>query len=531
MLKAFTRIKWYSLLLAAIMVILSGMSMSFIGPKEASAAVDYPYQEVMFVGDTGNNINIQGYADNSLINVWPTNGYSNERWRLSTTDGVNFKIINMTTNTLLSTSNWSMADGTSCVLFTDSNRSEQLWRFVGVDLDAYGDYKTYKIVNSTNTNMALTLNAGQGLVYISSYTGTANQKWKLNSSGIIGFAGDSKDPNGQSKAGTIGGLLGTTVFVTDYASFKSALIDPNPKTIVVAANIDCNAEPVITRVASNKTVIGSYAANTLTDPRLQTDDYTHVAGVGNNIIFKNLNIVVQNKPNIESIAIYGSRNVWIDHNTFTSTLNIDVNEVGKFVWANYSDYTATDVDNITISYNQFKHRYWCVAFGANSLTKDHATAAYNYFDSCIRRTPQLGNGQLHALNNYYQRTYPSLDDAPMAQIIGGSGSQVYSDANRFNNFKQVSSGYWDIELQGPNIIDVGSYTNKGVTPVSAPYLLPSPGGSGTTFNPSSKYSYKIIKAYDSVNGNDVRRFATNYTGVVSSYSQLKYIHYPDFYNY
>lgn len=330
--------------------------------------------------------------------------------------------------------------------------------------------------------------------------------------------------------------MGKTVFVNTLAELKSALLDPNPLTVVISSNIDnANSETYDLRIASNKTIIGSFAANRLTDPRLRTDDYFKVEKVSNNIIIKNLDIEVKNREDVVAIAIYGSRNVWIDHTTFNSSLPIDKDEVGKFVWVNTSTYTNTDPDYVTLSYNKFYHRYWTVAFGTtSSLIRNNATVMLNYFDSCVRRTPQSGNGRLHVLNNFIQRTLPSTDDAGYASIIGGAGAHVYSDANRFNNFRKASSGYWDTEITidpAATVKDVGSYTNKGQNgPVATPYALPAPNGTVTGFNPATKYSYPIIKAY-SASGNDVKKFATTYTGAVSSFGGLKYIHYPEFQSY
>ena len=524
--------------LTAIRLIILGLYALFgaaLIPSHALAQITYPYQEVMIVGSTSNNLNVSGYANNSSINTFPTTGGSNERWRFSTTDGVNFKIINMTTNTLVSPYNWATTTGTSCVLFSDSSRDEQLWQFVGADTDVNGDYLNYKIVNKQNTSVVLTLNTSTSLVTIVTYSSLSNQKWKLNSSGLVGFAGFCKDLNGNDKTGTIGGLLGTTVFVTDLASFKAALLNTSPQTIVIAANIDnANSEVYDLRIASNKTIIGSYAANRLTDPRLRTDDTFNVFPASNNIIIKNLDIEVVNRSNVEAIAVYGSRNVWIDHCTFNSSLPVDVTEVGKFIWVNTRN--NADPDYVTVAYNEFYHRYWTVAFGtASSLIRNNATVMLNSFDSCAHRTPQQGNGCIHVLNNYIVRTVAAVNNDGYSAIIGGPGAKVYSDANRFDNFILESSGFWDTEItidSAASVKDVGSYTNKGQSaPAATPYLLPTPSGAVTTFSPVAKYSYRIIKSYDSSAGNDVKKFCTTYVGTVSSYSNLKYIHYPEFSSY
>ncbi|MCZ4141323.1 hypothetical protein BZG17_26210, partial [Escherichia coli] len=94
--------------------------------------------------------------------------------------------------------------------------------------------------------------------------------------------------------------------------------------------------------------------------------------------------------------------------------------------------------------------------------------------------------------------------------------------------------YWDTEITidpQATVKDVGSYTNKGENgPVSTPYPLPAPGGTATLFNPASHYSYPIVRAYAS-SGNDVKGFASAYTGATNRTAGLKYIHYPEFQSY
>lgn len=89
------------------------------------------------------------------------------------------------------------------------------------------------------------------------------------------------------------------------------------------------------RIASNKTIIGSYGAKTLTDPRLRTDDYFKKEDVSNNIILKNLDIQVKDREDVVAFAVYGSNNVWVDHCTFNNSLALDKDEVGKFIWVKY----------------------------------------------------------------------------------------------------------------------------------------------------------------------------------------------------
>ncbi|WFR60945.1 pectate lyase [Paenibacillus amylolyticus] len=496
---------------------------------ETSSEVQYPVQEVLIVGETDRNLALQEH-DNSRIHTELSSGESNQRWRLSTSDGIYFQIINMKTNKPLSQNDLTDTTVTHDATVSDTDENSQLWQFVGADKDAYGDFYNYAIVSKNDSNLVLTEGTSNNMLTLSHYIGSANQKWKLNSSGIVGYAG-FVEQNGKIKTGTTGGLLGETIEVRDYPSLKKALNDDLPRTIIVAANIDLSVEPVVTKIGSNKTIIGSYFAHTLTNPRFVTDDPYGVTGVSNNIILKNLNIEVDNRPGLINLSVYGSRNVWVDHCTFDSNMPVDVNEVGKYIWVNHSGSRDLDPDYYTISYSKFSNRYWAVTFGAKSIDQNNATVAYNYFDSCVRRTPETGNGRLHALNNFIERDN-SYEDFPYAAILGAYEAHTYSEGNRFENFHRLSTGYWDKELMSTYVMDVGSYTDSGVTSTAMPYAYKMYATDVvTSYNPSVDYSYKVIQAYDGVNGNDVKKFNIEHTGSVSNYTDLKYIEYPEFAHY
>ncbi|WFR60902.1 pectate lyase [Paenibacillus amylolyticus] len=490
-----------------------------------SVKAKYPFQEVHIVSSTDGNLAIQ----EGQLQTGSDTVKSNERWRLSTTDGTYFQIINMENELLLTANNNETHD----IYYTeasDAYADQQLWSIVGQDKDSYGDFYNYIIANKDNPSLVLTEENNQ--IKISPDQEMPNQKWKLNSSGIVGYAGFVNDKdNNIIKTATTGGLLGVTVEVRDYESFKRALDDDVPKTIIVAADIDMGVEPVVTKIGSNKTIIGSYHANTLTNPRFFTDDPYGVSKVSNNIIIKNLNINVDNRPGLITLSVYGTRNLWVDHSSFDSNMPVDVNEVGKYIWINYSGNQDLDPDYYTISYSKFSNRYWAVTFGANSITQNHGTVAYNFFDACVRRTPETGNGRLHALNNYIQRDSNDVDN-PYAAILGAYEAHTYSEGNRFEGFHQLKSGYWDFELGSTYVKDVGSYTNSGVNPTLIPHLLKTQEVDAmTTYDPNEHYKYKVLKAYDENNGYDVKKFTSEYSGIVASSDKLKYVDFPEFSEY
>lgn len=503
-----------------------GFILAGIPADKSYAAVNYPAQAVKFTACDGKNLNIKGYADNSQLNTWEDNGAKNDNWYIQyVSDGV-YKIVNQNTNKLISAENYRASAGAKSVILPDNNNGTQQWNITGVEKDYLGNYLYYKITNNQNKNLALTYDSNSNSITLQNYTGGTNQKWKLNCDGLEGFAGNCNTSNGE-KAGTIGGLLGKTVFVNDLSSLKNALLDDKPLTVVIASNIDnCNSEMYDLRIASNKTIIGSYGANRLTDPRLRTDDYFKKEKVSNNIILRNLDMEVKEREDVVAFAVYGSDNIWVDHCTFNCSLKLYYDEVGKFIWVNRSEYAGDDPDFVTLSYNKFNHRFWGIAFGAGGTTQDRATVMYNYFDTIVQRTPHLGNGSLHVYNNFHKRSQATLYNDGYAAIKGGDGAQIYSESNRFEDFQKESSGYWDNEFEVSDkstCTDIGTYTNRGEKPVSVPYKI-SLNYKKSSWNPSSNYGYSVIKAYGS---NDTKDFCTKYSGAVSSLSNLKYINYSE----
>lgn len=505
---------------AAAITFAMGISVS----ASSTADLSYPPQTVKIMAYGGErDLNITGYGEGAALNTWTLNGSQNENWRIDYVSSGVYKIVNVAADKLLSVSGNNASSNAECILMKDNGSDAQKWRIEGVEKDFLGNYLYYKIVNYANPSLALSWNTTTNEITLKNYTGANNQKWKLNCEGLTGFAGNCIVDEGE-KAGTIGGLLGETVYVYNLNELKTALLREEPLTIVIADNIDGFIEHKYDlMVGSNKTIIGSYNANDLQDPKLRTDDYYKKLEPSDNIIIKNIDLNVGGVEDMMAIAVYGSKNVWIDHCSFSSTLPMYYDEVGKYIWVNTSSYAGENPDFVTVSYNDFNRKFWGVAFGADTLGENRATVAYNKFTSICQRAPQLGNGQLHALSNYYVRNEATRDNAGYASLKAGSGAQVYSDAQRWENYTKESSGAWDNEVEvhsNAGFTDNGSYTNRGETPADTPYRYTASNCSSSSWNPSSNYSYEIVSAYG---GKDIKEFCNSYSGSAKYFDALKYI--------
>lgn len=477
--------------------------------------VSYPIQVInLSIYTMNRNLNIS----ENIVNTQKLDNSDGQNWQIKYVSSGVYNIINTSNGKYLT------ANGTECTIYSKNSNENQNWNIIGVTKDFNGYFLYYKIIN-VSTGTALTYYQDSNKVGLTSYTNDNAQKWKINCYGLDGFASNCMVSEGE-KAGTIGGLLGKTIYVNSVDEFKSALDFTEPLTIIVNSNLDCSSAGYI-RIRDNKTILGSYNANTIQDCMLRTNNEYGTEGdnPSDNIIIKNIDFEAINNSNKILIQIWSSRNIWIDHCTFNSQLDRNKDEVGKFIWINtpYESYLdAKDrlrsPDYITISYNTFANRYWTVAYGTQNdeTTRCRTTLMYNIWDNCVRRCPQIGNGIGHIYNNYYIGN-DNGNDSGTSQIISGDGSNMLSENCRFQSLtgKEIVGG-------SDPYRDSGSYTSMNST--STPYQLEySPKVIGTWYPSITNYGYSLIDAYNT-KGTDVKDFCLKYSGAFKLDDNIKYIH-------
>ncbi|MCQ2122457.1 MAG: RICIN domain-containing protein [Fibrobacter sp.] len=500
-------------------------------------AATYPVNYVRFgMHDSNRNLNISGMSSGSPLNTWITNGVKNEAWQIEYVEDGVYKIKNAATGRYVT------ADGDTARLADEGSAATQNWKIEGVEKDFIGQNLYYKVTNASS-GKALNFNSAGNSVTLATYSGKGEQKWRLDLNGLEGFAANAKVDEG-IKAGTIGGLLGKTVFASTNEQLKNYLNAEEPLTIVLTANLDFQKEGTV-RVRDNKTLIGSYEANTLSDIQLQNNAYGYRASkddavydpASDNIVIMNLDFEVVNVKDRIVVSIYSGKNVWIDHNSFISKLTNSVTEVGKFVWVN-TPYNASDMkrspDFVTVSYNIMKNRYWTLVYGTqNGVTKEDRTSVmFNVFEGCVRRLPEIGNGSAHVYSNYYNRTNTSVENDPIAGIIIDNGASGYVESNRFEGHRVEPSGYTDFVIMcgGRNMTQNDNYTNQSKTGASnvTPYLWTSTDSYTTPaaaswFTPSKIYGYNKIKSYDPSGAKDAKAFDSKYSGAQKNKANFIYI--------
>lgn len=487
----------------------------------------YPVQEFRFgIGDTNRSITISGTNSGDYVSSAEFLGNRTQKWYLNYIASGVYEIVNSQTGYVLTN------EGGLAVTSPDTDGANQRWHITAVSQDFEGNDLYYKIVSNADSTAALTFDTESNSFSVDSYTGALYQTYKLNLDGLEGFAGNCM-VNGKEKAGTIGGLLGETVFCDTVEKAVAALDSTEPKTVVVTANLNfVNQGKDKQRIRDDKTLVGSYKANTITDCLLRNDDFWGKDDrPSQNIVIRNMTFRGEYLSSGGSgnllLQFYGVRNLWLDHNSFSASFaqNKD-HEVGKFVWINtpsegWSDgkYNGYNPDYITASYNNFLNRYWTFAFGSQNkdTSRLHTTLMFNKWEQCSRRCPQYSNGYDHNYNNYHTVTNGSNPNKS-SQVIGGEGSRVINENCRFE-------GYTGNELD-PDRNSCISFTDKGSYTAGNPSGAVSPinftNHKSDTWKVTDCYGYHLVSAYNA-NNTDIKAFCNAYSGAWNAYNKIHYI--------
>ncbi|SET22805.1 pectate lyase family protein [[Clostridium] polysaccharolyticum] len=478
----------------------------------AASFAEYPAELVRISTANGSrNLNISGTADGATLNTDTTRGTQNENWRFDYVVSGVFRIVNMGTGKVLATRNDSTNGGTSCVIAPCTLSKAQYWNVTQVSADNLGNGLYYKITNYLDQSKALTYNSGSNTITLETYSGNSNQKFRLNTAGLQGFAAEGKQINGAEKASAIGGLLGETVFVDTYDKLAQEASGSTPKTIVITKDLSYTGgfnydnegrryPKSKINLGNNKTIIGSYGAHKIHNGYIVTN-----GGNGRNNILRNITVSHDESSNHINVWEFSNgNNLWLDHITFMGHSNINTSSYGGDIDKLLS--IVGTYDYATVSDCTFgKHEYG-VILGYPTDT-DEALSAYkgkpcvtimtNYFNSCITRAPGLMRyGYFHSANNY-------VYDFHLAYTMH-TGANIYTEKNYYDGAGNIGSVVNDDALNitsisnatvgkvGPWYTDNGSiavrcYNNNNLRNVSS---------LSTSWRPSNQYSYKVIGASD-----------------------------------
>ncbi|MDE6678181.1 MAG: RICIN domain-containing protein, partial [Ruminococcus sp.] len=507
---------------------LFSQSVSPINVKAIST--DYPVQLMnISAKDNKTVLTENGTADGSAVPMQALGNNLSGSWRFDRvnqdTNGTFFKICNAESGRLLTPANYSVKSGTGVIVYGSESHQSQHWYVVPVKNDHLGNNLYYKIVNYSDTSLALT--QGKSGASLEKYTGADNQLWLLNPDGLQGFAGYCDNDNtGNIKAGNIGGLFGETVEVSTFNDLKKYAESDTPYTIVVTKNISvtelnmngtrymCTAGRIYVR--NNKTIIGSYNAHTLFNVQFCTSSSK---GVGNNIIIKNFEMQhdAESNNNDSIVCYFGSgKNIWVDHVTFIGHENYGYapktkeKDEDKFLACCY------DADYCTVSDCSFgKHKYGLIlGYPADDAGNKAKYGGYprmslisNKFDGCETRGPGLMRwGYFHSLNNY-------VNNFSMAYTVM-SDVNIYAENCNYENGGNVICD-WDKATY------IGHYSESGS--VFSGCKRTQQGGDSNSTADASKWRPTGNYSYIKLTANEAKTYCSVNSGCQTSNGGMMYL--------
>ncbi|GGW86002.1 pectate lyase family protein [Streptomyces lomondensis] len=309
----------------------------------------------------------------------------------------------------------------------------------------------------------------------------------------------AKDGWASEGAGTTGGSRADAEHVytvTSWAEFKRALADGGnaPKIIKVKGMIDavsqgCDAfvtggydlqqylkdyDPAV--YGNDKVAMGpqedarvASAAKQDSEIKAHIPSNTTIVGVGknsgilggslqirdvSNVILRNLTIEAPLdcfpkwdptddnhtgnwNSEYDTVVVYGSDHVWIDHNTLTDGRYPDSERPVYFGKVFQQHDGLTDIvrgsNHVTVSWNRFENHDKNMLIGngdglaAIDAGKLKVTMHHNLFEGILQRSPRVRFGQVDVYNNHYVITEDQKDDYYIFGV--GISSQLYASHN------------------------------------------------------------------------------------------------------
>lgn len=406
------------------------------------------------------------------------------QWTLVNDGSNKYMIVNAKTGYVLAPVNNKAVNGAKVVATGKTGASSQYWTISSVSNDANGDGYMYKISNCGDSNLSIIMSGSEFV--LGKYSGSSTHKFFVNSYGVEGFAGMSKSVNGREKGSVTGGVFGKTVYVSDFNGLSNYCAGTTPYTIVLTSNISKSALTKI-NVGKNKTIIGSFNANTLNN--------VHFRCISNsgNVIFKNITFKHDSNKNAnDDIQVYISdgHNFWVDHCTFPGHSSLTSNDVDKLM------YVGLKADFVSVTGCVFmNHKYGLILGypqedGMNTYKGyPQMTICNNYFSGVLTRAPGLMRyGYFHCYNNFVYDF--NLGYTPY------TGCNIYSENNYFDKGYHTGAVVDDHGVGG--FVDSGSVLSWNLSNIRT---------GKTSFRPSSCY------VYNTRNANDAKAWAQKGTGV------------------
>ncbi|WP_405859643.1 pectate lyase [Streptomyces sp. NBC_00090] len=167
----------------------------------------------------------------------------------------------------------------------------------------------------------------------------------------------------------------------------------------------------------------------------------------------------------DSLVVYGSTHVWIDHNTFTDGAHPD-SSLPSYYGEVYQQHdgeldVVRGADLVTASWNVFTDHDKTLMIGnsdsagATDRGKLRVTLHHNLFDKVVERAPRVRFGQVDAYNNHFVVAGPSY----VYSLGIGQESQLVAEKNAFTLASDVPAGLILKKWKDAPVTTSGNYVN------------------------------------------------------------------------
>ncbi|MFB8403136.1 polysaccharide lyase family 1 protein [Streptomyces sp. NPDC055912] len=247
-----------------------------------------------------------------------------------------------------------------------------------------------------------------------------------------------------------------------------------PQEDLRAASATAQGKAVKVGVPANTTIVGVGRHAGITGGSLQVQGVDNVV-VRNLTLESPLDCFPQWDPTdgatgawnseYDSLVVYGSTHVWIDHNTFTDGSRPDSSLPTHFGELYQQHDGELDVvrgaDLVTVSWNVFTDHDKTLMIGnsdsagATDRGRLRVTLHHNLFENVVERAPRVRFGKVDAYNNHF--VVPS---SAYAYSLGiGQESQLHAEKNAFTLAGDVPAGRVLKKWKDAPVTTTGNYVN------------------------------------------------------------------------
>lgn len=247
-----------------------------------------------------------------------------------------------------------------------------------------------------------------------------------------------------------------------------------PQEDLRAASATAQGKAIKVKVPANTTVVGVGRHAGITGGSLQVQGVDNVV-VRNLTLESPLDCFPQWDPTdgatgawnseYDSLVVYGSTHVWIDHNTFTDGAHPD-SSLPSYYGEVYQQHdgeldVVRGADLVTVSWNVFTDHDKTLMIGnsdsagATDRGKLRVTLHHNLFENVVERAPRVRFGQVDAYNNHFV-----VGSSAYAYSLGvGQESQLHAEKNAFTLAEGVPAGKILKKWKDAPVTTVGNYVN------------------------------------------------------------------------